>query len=148
MSGFYGEYNVSMDAKGRLMLPADFRKKLQESDLSTFTVKRGSDKCLTLYTQSEWKRLGDELEQMSAFNPSVNKFKRLFLDGIAQIDMDSAGRLLIPKALQEYAGLSKEVVFWLQGNKVEIWDKTRKEQYLELVRDQEESLANELFKGI
>lgn len=148
MSGFYGEYNVSMDAKGRLMLPADFRKQLQEADSSTFVMKRGKDKCLTLYTNSQWENLSEQLENMSAFNPKVQEFKRVFLDGIAMVDQDSAGRILIPKSLQEYAGLNKELVFWMQGNKVEIWDKARKEAYLESVRANEEALANELFQGI
>ncbi len=148
MSDFYGEYNVSMDAKGRLMLPADFRKQLQESDLSTFTLKRGKDKCVTLYTRSEWKRLSDRLNEMDPFNPKVRDFKRLFLDGIAMVDQDSAGRILIPKALQEYAGLNKELVFWLQGNSVEIWDKERKEAHLSAMRENEEALANELFKNV
>lgn len=148
MSAFYGEYNVSMDAKGRLMLPADFRKQLQESDASTFTLKRGKDKCVTLFTRSQWEKLSNKLDDMDLFNPKVQDFKRLFLDGIAMIDQDSAGRILIPKALQEYAGLSKDVVFWLQGNRVEIWDKARKEAYLESIRANEEDLANELFKNV
>lgn len=148
MSGFYGEYNVSMDVKGRLMLPSDFRKHLQDADLTTFTLKRGNDNCLTLYTKSEWEKLSEQLEAMSAFNPKVGVYKRLFLDGIAQVDMDGAGRILLPKHLKEYAGLNKEVVFWLQGNKVEIWDKAKKEAYLESVRGTEEDLANELFQSI
>ena len=148
MYSFYGEYNVSMDTKGRLMLPADFRKQLAEVDAATFILKRGKDNCVSLYTESQWSALSEQLNQMNQFSPKVQEFKRVFLDGIAMVDQDSAGRILIPKSLQEIAGLSKELVFWMQGNKVEIWDKAKKEQYLQSVRANEEALANELFNGI
>ncbi len=148
MSDFYGEYNVSMDAKGRLMLPADFRKKLQESDMTTFTLKRGKNKCIMLYTRSQWEQLSKRLNEMNSLNPKVQDFKRLFLDGIAMIEPDSAGRILIPKSLQEHAGLNKDLVFWLQGDYVEIWDKQKKESYLDAMRDDLEALSNELFKDI
>ena len=145
MASVYGEYKVSMDAKGRLLVPADFRKQLPESDVQTYVVKRGLDNCLTLYVLSEWEKLSPQLDEMSAFNPKVQKFKRLFLDGINLLEVDSAGRILIPKPLQEYAGLNKEIIFWAQGNKVEIWDKASKEAYIAAQQQEEEDLANELF---
>lgn len=141
----YGEYRVSMDAKGRLLIPSDFRKQIPEGDAMQFILKQSTEQCITLYTKMEWQKLSAQLEEMSAFNPKINKFKRLFLNGIAVIDVDSAGRILIPKALQTYAQLTKEVVFWAQGNKVEIWDKDIKAQYIEQFSDDEEDLANELF---
>jgi len=126
-------------------VPADFRKQLPESDVQTYVVKRGLDNCLTLYVLSEWEKLSKQLDDMSAFNPKVQKFKRLFLDGINLLEVDSAGRILIPKPLQEYAGLNKDIIFWAQGNKVEIWDKASKEAYIAAQQQEEEDLANELF---
>ena len=145
MASIYGEYRVSMDAKGRLMVPADFRKQLPEADTVSYVLKRGMDKCLSLFVASEWEKLSQQLDGMSAFNPKVQKFKRLFLDGIIIVDVDSAGRILIPKPLQEHAGLGKEIVFWAQGNKVEIWDRASKDAYIAAEQDDEEDLANELF---
>ena len=146
MSNFYGEYNVSMDAKGRMMLPADFRKQLQESDATTFTLKCGRNNSISFYTKSQWDVIDAKLKEMNPLDPRVDDFKSLFLDGIAMVEMDSAGRILIPKQLQEYAGLSKDVVFWLKGDKVDIWDRTRKQNFLQENKIREAALASELFK--
>lgn len=148
MSSIFGEYKVSMDAKGRMMMPAEFRKQLQEADEKSFVIKRGMNNCLTLYLQSQWSIMRDKLDAMNDFNPKVQQFKRLFLDGIAIVELDNAGRLLIPKGLQEYAGLSKEISFWAQGNKVEIWNKETKDKYVEAQISSLESLAGELFSGV
>ncbi|MNL27046.1 cell division protein MraZ [compost metagenome] len=113
--------------------------------MHTYVVKRGLDNCLTLYVLSEWEKLSQQLDEMRAFTPKVPKFKRLFLDGINLLEVDSAGRILIPKPLQEYAGLNKEIIFWAQGNKVEVWDKASKEAYIAAQQQEEEDLANELF---
>ncbi|MCU7694383.1 division/cell wall cluster transcriptional repressor MraZ [Haoranjiania flava] len=148
MSSIFGEYKVTMDTKGRMMIPAEFRRQLEEQDESSFVIKRGMNNCLTLYLQSQWSVMRQKLDGMNDFNPKVQQFKRLFLDGIAIVEPDSAGRLLMPKHLQEYAGLSKDVVFWAQGNKVEIWDKEAKDKYVEAQMASMESLASELFSGV
>lgn len=148
MSSIFGEYKINMDTKGRMMIPAEFRRQLQEQDQNAFVIKRGLNNCLTLYLQSQWSIMREKLDGMNDFNPKVQQFKRLFLDGITIIEPDSAGRLLIPKQLQEYAAFSKEVVFWAQGNKVEIWDKETKDKYVEAQMFSLESLASELFNGV
>lgn len=145
MSTFYGEYNLTMDAKGRILLPAPFRKQLAEGDDKEFVLKRGSEKCLTMYTMNEWTKITARLEALNPFNPKIQQFKRLFLNGILTIEMDTTGRLLIPKNLQEYAQLSKDIVFWGQGDKIEIWDIQLKEAYIQQYAQNENDLAAELF---
>lgn len=123
MAGFLGEYEVAMDTKGRFLMPSGFRKQLPEAAGMRFVINRGMDKCLNLYTVEEWDRLTNKLTRLNDFNPKVQLLKRLILNGATIIELDTAGRALLPKALQAFAGLKKELVFSANINKVEIWDK-------------------------
>ena len=130
MQGFLGEYEVAMDAKGRFLVPSGFRKQLPEGEGAQFVINRGMDACLNLYTISEWDKLTERLSRLNDFLPKVQLFKRLILGGASVLEPDSAGRLLLPKALQQYASLQKELVFSANINKVEIWDKDSYYQHL------------------
>lgn len=145
---FLGEYELSMDAKGRFMLPAGFRKQLPEgADELGFVVNRGMEPCLSFYTMAGWEAVSGKLQKLNDFNPKVQRFKRLFLSGATQVGLDSAGRILLPKPLQEYAQLKKELVFTCQGAKVEIWDKKAYYAYLQVHSDDFSSLAGEVVGG-
>ncbi len=133
MTSFLGEYEVAIDAKGRFLLPSGFRKQLPEGDADRFVVNRGFENCLTLYPTKSWNVLAEKINRLNDFNPKVRDFKRLFLNGATMVDVDSAGRLLLPKPLQEYAGIKKDMVFSAQGNKVELWDK---DTYYDYIRKQ------------
>lgn len=148
MTSIFGEYTVSMDAKGRLMIPAEFRKQLQGTDSTVFVLKRGMDKCITFYLRSQWEIMEAKVNAMNELNPKVKHFKRLFLDGITMVEMDGVGRILIPKPLQEYAGFKKEIIFWAQGNEIELWDKDIKDNYVASHIAQLENLTAELFQDI
>lgn len=145
MAGIYGEYKVTMDAKGRMILPADFCKQLPAEDKLRFHIKTSKEGCLALYTNSQWAIIEAELEKLNPLKSSAMRYKRSFLDGYRSIEVDSANRILIPKPLQEMAGLTKEIVFWSLGSQVEIWDLVRKEEYVAAAREDEEGLADELF---
>ena len=125
MTGFLGEYEIALDAKGRLMLPSGFRKQLPKAASERFVINRGFERCLTMYPMDAWSVLSDKINRLNDFNPKVREFKRLFLNGATVVDVDSAGRVLLPKPLQEYAGLKKDMVFSAQGNKIELWAKPR-----------------------
>lgn len=146
MSFFLGEFEIAMDAKGRIMLPAAFRKRFEEELELGFIIKRAiGAQCLEFYTAKSWKPIHEELESMVEFNPRVAKFKRLFLDGASEVEMDGSGRILIPKPLQEYANLSKKLLFASKGNKVEIWDRDAYYNYISENADELEDLASELW---
>lgn len=130
MTGFLGEYELSIDAKGRFLLPAGFRKQLPEGAAGQFVVNRGFENCLSLYPMESWQALSDKINKLNDFNPKVREFKRLFLNGATIIELDSAGRMLLPKPLLEYAGIKKDMVFSAQGNKVELWDKDTYHEYI------------------
>jgi len=131
MTGFLGEYEINMDVKGRFMMPAGFRKQLPKDYGSQFVINRGTAQCLNLYTIQEWEKLTTKLTELNDFLPKVQLFKRLMLSGASVLDLDSAGRLLLPKSLQEYASLKKELVFSANINKVEIWDRANYYQHLQ-----------------
>lgn len=130
LANIYGEYKVSMDTKGRLLVPADYCKQLPESERLRYHVKIAKAGCLTLYTESQWVVAEAALARLNPLKAKAMEFKRQFLDGYRTLEVDSANRILIPKNLQEAAGLSKDIVFWAMGDQVEIWDVVRKEEYM------------------
>ena len=110
MIGFLGEYEATMDAKGRFLLPVGFKKQLSEERAGQFVINRGIEACLSLYPIQSWEPIFAEVSKLNDFDPKVRQFRRYFLNGATQLELDTAGRLLIPKALMEYAGLEKDVV--------------------------------------
>ncbi len=130
MTGFLGEYEVAIDAKGRFLLPMAFRKQLPEGAGGKFVINRGIENCLSIYMEETWNAISDKINRLNDFKPNVRLFKRLFLNGATAVEVDTADRLLIPKPLQEYAGIKKDAVLSAQGNKLELWDKDTYYNYI------------------
>lgn len=147
MASFFGEYEVAIDAKGRFLLPSGFRKQLPEDASERFVINRGFENCLTLYPISIWDALAEKINKLNDFNPKVRDFKRLFLNGATIVEADSAGRLLLPKSLQEYADIKKDLIFSAQGNKVELWDKETYHNYIRQRSGNFSDLAAEVAGG-
>lgn len=131
MNGFIGEYEATLDAKGRFLLPAGFKKQLPEEAGSQFVINRGFEKCLTLYPMKSWDPIFSELGKLNDFDPKVREFRRYFLNGATVLELDSAGRLLVPPNLKEHAGLEKDIVLVAAMNKIEIWDKDKYQKFFE-----------------
>ena|ERR1700730_5054603 len=131
MIGFLGEYEATIDSKGRFLLPAGFKKQLPEKGGSQFVINRGFEKCLSLYPMKSWEPIFEDISKLNDFDPKVREFRRYFLNGATLMDLDSAGRLLIPQNLKEHAGLEKDIVLVSAVNKIEIWDKTKYQQFFE-----------------
>ncbi len=146
MIGFLGEYEVTLDAKGRFLLPAGFKKQMPEDWNSQFVISRGLDSCLALYHAKHWEPIFTQISQLNDFDAKVRQFQRYFLNGATTIELDSAGRLLIPAQLKEFAGLDKDVVLFAKGNKIEVWDSTKYKQFFEALSTNDFSnLANEVM---
>jgi MraZ protein len=128
MTGFLGEYEATLDPKGRFLLPAGIKKQLPEGESSHFVVNRGFEKCLTIYPMSSWTPLFERISRLNDFDPKVREFRRFFLNGAISMELDSAGRMLIPKNLMEHAGLEKDIVLVSAVNKIEIWSKSTYQQ--------------------
>ncbi len=131
MIEFLGEYEATVDSKGRFLLPAGFKKQLPEEAGTQFVINRGFEKCLTLYPMQSWKPIFSEISKLNDFDPKVREFRRHFLNGATQLEMDTAGRLLVPPNLKEYAGFDKDIVLVAAINKIEIWDKVKYQQLFE-----------------
>ncbi len=144
MLNLLGEYEISLDAKGRFLLPAAFRKQLPEGSGERFVINRGFEQCLTLYPIESWNETAEKVYKLNDFNPKVREFKRLFLNGATFLDVDSAGRLNVPNTLREHVGIKKDMVFTAQGNKVELWDKDTYYEYLRQRGDSFSDLAEEV----
>lgn len=118
---FMGQYNHSIDTKGRVIIPAKFREKLGEM----FVVTKGIDGNLDGYADAEWKEFEEKLQALPNANADARNFKRFFLAGAAECEIDKQGRILIPPVLREYAGLDKDVVVVGSAGKIEIWSKEK-----------------------
>lgn len=127
MIRFLGEYEATLDAKGRFLFPTGFRRQIPEGETGSFFINRGFERCLTLYPMKNWEPIFEEISNKNDFDAKVREFRRYFLNGIT-VDMDSAGRLLLPKNLMEYAGLQKDIVLLSAIDKIEIWDKDKYQQ--------------------
>ncbi len=130
MTSFLGEYEVAIDAKGRILMPAGLRKQLPEGLGKQFVMNRGFESCVTMYTMDVWSAISDKVNKLNDFKPNVREFKRLFLNGANIVETDTADRVLVPKQLLEYAGIKKDAVLSAQGNKLELWDKDTYYNYL------------------
>jgi MraZ protein len=146
MIGFLGEYESTVDSKGRFLLPSGFKKQLPEGEKTVFVLNRGFEKCLTLYPVQSWEPIFKQVSELNDFDPKVRAFRRHFLNGANQVEADAAGRVLLTKNLMEYAGLGKDIVLIAAVNKIEIWDKaTYQEMFDSLSPSDFSALANEVM---
>lgn len=146
MIGFLGEYEATIDAKGRFLLPAGFKKQLPVDAAAQFVINRGFETCLTLYPLQTWEPIFSQINQLNDFDPKARAFRRYFLNGATEVETDTAGRLLLPKNLMGHASLEKDIVLVSAVNKIEIWDKTKYNQFLESFSQEDfSSLANEVM---
>jgi MraZ protein len=122
---FYGEYQHSVDPKGRVIMPSKFRDGLGEK----FILTKGLDNCLFAYSCDEWSSLEAKLKTLPFTDKDVRAFIRFFFAGAAECEVDKQGRALIPQNLREYAGLEKDVYVIGVSTRVEIWDKVKWENY-------------------
>lgn len=145
MIRFLGEYEATLDTKGRFLFPTGFRRQIPEGETGSFFINRGFERCLTLYPMKNWEPIFEEISNKNDFDAKVREFRRYFLNGIT-VDMDSAGRLLLPKNLMEYAGLQKDIVLLSAIDKIEIWDKDKYQQLFDTFSPEAfSSLAQEVM---
>jgi MraZ protein len=146
MTGFLGEFEATLDAKGRFLLPVGFKRQLPEEEASKFVINRGFEKCLSLYPLKSWEPLFADISKLNDFDPKVREFRRHFLNGATFVEPDSAGRLLVPPNLKEHAGLEKDIVLVAAVNKIEIWDSNKYKQLFESFSPEAfSSLADEVM---
>lgn len=137
---FIGEYQYSLDEKGRLAIPAKFRSSLGEGAI----VTRGLDSCLFIYPADKWQKLVAELENLPLSRANARSYARFFLAGAFEITFDKLGRCLVPQALRRYAKINKEVAVVGVNDRIEVWDVKYWEEY----RKTAEEESNEIAEGL
>lgn len=143
MSNPTGTFTCKLDAKGRLMLPADFREQLGSQAEEDFILRPGlHGTYLELYTVSDWNRRRDILMQVNTFDRRKLDIMRKYLDGVRRVKLDASGRLQIPKDLLDRSELTKDIVIDSMFTNMEIWDKAKYEERVNAIS------TDELAQGI
>ncbi len=131
MTSLIGEYDCKVDAKGRFMFPIDLKKQLNDLFDKGFVINRNlHQKCLVLYPVNEWNKLNKKLSKLNRLIKANDVLVRKFTGGATACDADSTGRILLPKALSEYADMKSDIKVLGSNNVIEIWDKKLYDEFL------------------
>lgn len=122
---FIGEYQHSLDTKGRVIIPSKFRDELGD----VFVMTKGLDNCLFVYPMEEWNILQDKLKTLPLTKKDARAFVRFFFSGATECQLDKQGRILVPSNLRKHSDITKEVVIIGVSNRLELWDKERWDEY-------------------
>lgn len=137
---FIGEYQHTLDGKGRVAIPAKFRKELTKGAV----VTKGLDNCLCMYTKSEWQKLATKLAALPISQANSRAFARLMLAGAMDVDIDRQGRALVPDYLRSFAALGKRVIIAGLYNRLEIWDEAAWNTYKQGTESKSSDIAEAL----
>jgi MraZ protein len=137
---FLGEFQHTLDTKGRVSLPARFRNEMT----ARIVVSKGMEGSLYVFPAENFEESIERLLESNEFDPKVRKVRRFFMSGATDVEIDSAGRMTIPPHLREYAKLEKEVAVIGNGDRIELWDSGEWERYNSETTEHIENLAAEL----
>ncbi|WCN09720.1 division/cell wall cluster transcriptional repressor MraZ [Marinomonas mediterranea] len=132
---FRGIHQISVDAKGRMSLPARLRDELVDEDDNHVVITIDpSSRCLLLYPLDEWEQIQEKLDRLPSFQPQARRLQRLLVGHATDLEIDKAGRVLLPAPLRDFAKLEKKVTLLGQGKKIEIWSleewESQRDEYL------------------
>ena len=141
---FMGEYHHNLDEKSRLVIPSLYRKELGDK----FVVTRGIEKCLYVYSNAEWQKIVDKLEELPFTKKDARTFIRAFFSGASICEIDKSGRIVLTSNIKEYANINKECVIIGANNRVEIWDKDLWNEEISSKADELSDICENLFTGV
>lgn len=121
MPSFKGQYEHSVDNKGRVSFPAKLRKALTPQANENFTILRGLEPCLYVYPQDEWQKVEDQLSQINSFTKEGRTVKRNFLRFAEDLSLDNQNRIALPSQLMEWADIDGKAIFIGSGERIEVW---------------------------
>ena len=142
---FYGEFEHSIDRKGRLILPAKFREVAKNQFVEKFYVTRGLDKCLFMFSEEEWRSQENKFKTMSFTKQQSRTFNRLLFSGAVEVSFDKQGRILLPHYLKDFAAIKKDVMIVGVSNRIEIWAKDSWHDFYANSRQSFEEIAEKLM---
>jgi len=119
---FRGVTALTLDSKGRLAMPARYREVLQVRAGGKLVITADSSSCLLIYAAPDWEPIQQKLMALSSFNPRTRDLQRLLVGNASDVEMDAAGRILVPGPLRKFAALDKDVALVGQGMRFELWD--------------------------
>ena len=128
---FLGEINCSVDDKGRVKMPVSYTRQFPETDKSRFMIAKDLEDCLVIYTLEGWKAQEERLKQLNPFNPKHRAFINAITVGLTEVEMDNADRFLISKQLMKYIGNAKEVILKGQFDRIQVWESSKYDQYIQ-----------------
>jgi MraZ protein len=148
MSHFLGEFECKLDAKGRMMIPTGLKRQLPEAEVEGLVINRGFEKHLVIYTRKEWNLIIEDLAKLNQYEKRTREFIRYFTRGATELSLDASGRILLPKALLEYAGIGNDVVLACQLNKIEVWDQKAYDAQMDSEPENFANLAEEVMGSL
>ncbi|EHQ25689.1 division/cell wall cluster transcriptional repressor MraZ [Mucilaginibacter paludis] len=148
MSHFLGEFDCKLDTKGRMMIPVGLKKQLPEAEREGLVINRGFEKHLVIYTRKEWDKIVEDLAKLNQYEKKTREFIRYFTRGASELTLDAANRVLLPKALTDYAGIGTDVVLSCQFNKIEVWAKDAYDSQMDNEPENFANLAEEVMGNL
>ncbi len=142
---FYGEFQHSIDRKGRLILPAKFREVAKNQFVEKFFVTRGLDKCLFMFSEEEWRSQENKFKTMPFTKQQSRTFNRLLFSGAQEVAFDKQGRVLLPQYLKDFADIKRDVMIVGVSNRIEIWAKDLWNDFYANSRQSFEEIAEKLM---
>ena len=141
---FYGEYEHTIDEKGRLIVPSKLRAPMKDNFIDRFFVTRGFEKCLFVFAEQEWKNIEDKFRQLPLTKSVARSLARNFYSAAFESECDKQGRILIPKRLLDYAGLEKDVIIIGVSKRIEVWNTEEWTKYSEKSLENYEQTAEDI----
>lgn len=124
---FYGEFQHTLDPKGRIIIPSTYRDELK----GKFMIAKGLEQCLFIFSAPQWNSLVDKLQTLPLSDNTARDFNRYFFSSAAECEMDKQSRILVPPGLRKHAGIEKDISIIGVGSRVEVWDKDKWENYIQ-----------------
>jgi transcriptional regulator MraZ len=145
MTFFKGQEQYSIDAKGRVNIPAKMRKCISPEANDTFAITRGVDKCIEVYPLDEWKKYEEKFRGMNQYDERKRYFLRTILRWTEEVSLDAQQRITVPKKLIGFAGIEKQAVIVGMGDHIELWKPEEFEAYLDKHEESYEDVAAEVM---
>lgn len=145
----FGTFDVKIDNKGRILLPSNLRKQIYDYLPEGFILKKNVfESCIDVYPMPVWRKIMEKINELNKYIRKNNDFIRLFMSGVRMVEVDDAGRLLIPKDLLVWCNIEHDVVLVSLVDKIEIWNKAHYESYIQERQKDFNQIAEEVMGQI
>ena len=145
-SMWYGEYLHTLDNKDRFILPAKYRQRIKAEKIKKFFLTRGLEECVFMFAPNDWDNFVEKFKQQPFTKQQTRFFNRLIFSGAYEVDIDSQGRILMPTILKGFASIKKDILIAGIADRIEIWDRSKWNQFYDKNRGKFEEMAENIFE--